>query len=117
MKEYECAVILAPNIASELLESSTKKYSEIITSNGGDLTKIDDWGKRSLAYEIEFHREGFYLFYRFKGSEAVLDELNRQLRIDENVLRHMIVRDKYLPPPPVRTDRGPETEAKPEEGR
>ena len=111
MKDYECAVILAPTVASELLESSAKKYGSIITSNGGELVKIDDWGKRSLAYEIKFHREGFYLFYRFKGTGAVLDELNRQLRIDENVLRHMIVRDKYLlPPAPAATEGAGESE-------
>jgi small subunit ribosomal protein S6 len=78
-----------------VLESSTKKYTDIITSRGGTLSEIDNWGKRGLAYEIEDHREGFYHFYRFKGDTAILDELNRQLRIDENVIRHMIVRDEH----------------------
>jgi len=93
LKKYECAVIFAPTVGSDVLESSTKKYAEVITSRGGTLDELDEWGKRTLAYEINYHREGFYYFYRFQGSNEILGELNRQLRIDENVLRHMIVRD------------------------
>lgn len=93
MKDYECAVIFAPTVTGELLAGSTKRYADIITSRGGELKEIDDWGRRSLAYEINYHREGHYLFYRFKGGNDILNELTRQLRIDENVIRHMIVRD------------------------
>ncbi len=94
MKDYECAVIFAPTLAGEVLANATKRYADIIASQGGELTEIDDWGKRGLAYEIKFHREGYYCFYRFKGGDAVLNELGRQLRIDEAVIRHMIVRDE-----------------------
>ena len=94
MKDYECAVIFAPTLAAEVLASATKKYADIITSRGGELKETDNWGKRSLAYEINYHREGFYCFYRFKGGAEILNELTRQLRIDETVIRHMIVRDE-----------------------
>lgn len=94
MKDYECAVIFAPTLAAETLAGATKRYADIISAQGGRVTAIDDWGKRSLAYEINFHREGYYCFYRFQGGQEVLAELNRQLRIDENVIRHMIVRDE-----------------------
>jgi small subunit ribosomal protein S6 len=94
VKEYECVVVLAPNVGSEVLESATKKCKDVITSRGGTVTALDDWGKRGLAYEINFHREGYYHFYRFQGSKEIVDELNRQLRIDENVIRHLIVREE-----------------------
>lgn len=94
MKDYECAVIFAPTLAGDVLASATKRYADIIAAQGGQLTEIDDWGKRSLAYEINFHREGYYCFYRFKAGRDVLNELTRQLRIDENVIRHMIVREE-----------------------
>lgn len=69
------------------------------------MKETDNWGKRGLAYEINDHREGYYCFYRFKGGSEILNELTRQLRIDENVIRHMIVKDeaKGRPrPEPVR---------------
>lgn len=95
MKDYECAVILSPALGADALKAATQKYSDVINSQGGTLTKIDEWGRRSMAYEIEDHREGVYYFYKFRGGGDTLTELNRQLRIDENVIRHMIVRDEY----------------------
>ena len=105
MRNYECAVIFAPGMSGEDLETATKKYSEVITSRGGDLTELDNWGKRTLAYEINHHREGFYYFYRFKGENEIINELNRQLRIDERVLRHMVVRDELKDRPQAKSTR------------
>lgn len=105
MKDYECAVIFAPNTGGEDLETATKKYSEVITSRGGELTELDNWGKRTLAYEINYHREGFYYFFRFKAGNEVINELNRQLRIDERVIRHMIVRDEFKDRPQFKSTR------------
>jgi small subunit ribosomal protein S6 len=93
LKDYECVVIFAPAVAGDALVGATKKYAEVISGYGGEIKEIDDWGRRSLAYEINYHREGHYIFYRFKGGNETLNELARQLRIDENVIRHMIVRD------------------------
>ena len=93
MKDYECVVIFAPSVAGDALVGATKRYADVIASRGGEIKEIDDWGKRSLAYEINYHREGHYLFYRFRAGKEVLNELGRQLRIDENVIRPMIVRD------------------------
>jgi small subunit ribosomal protein S6 len=107
VRKYECAIVLAPNVGSDGVENSTTKYKEIITSRGGELVAFDDWGKRSLAYEVNYHREGYYHFYRFSGGKDVVDELNRQLRIDENVIRHIIIRDEQKPAPVVaERDRG-----------
>jgi small subunit ribosomal protein S6 len=94
LKDYECAVIFAPTLAGDVLAGATKRYADLISKQGGRLTEVDEWGKRSLAYEINFHREGYYCFYRFQGGPELLNELGRQLRIDENVIRHMIVRDE-----------------------
>lgn len=117
MKDYECAVIFAPTLAAEVLESARKRYADIITTQGGRLAEIDDWGKRSLAYEINFHREGYYYFYRFQGGQAVLSELSRQLRIDENVIRHMIVKDelKGRPVAALPDEKAEAQEARPED--
>ncbi len=93
MRSYECAVIMHPAVNDDGLRASTAKYVDIIAKSGGEITKVETWGKRRLSYEIMRHVEGHYYFYRFRGANAVIDELGRQMRIDENILRHMIVRD------------------------
>jgi small subunit ribosomal protein S6 len=87
-------VILQPAVTDDGLKTSTAKSVEIIANGGGEITRGETWGKRRLSYEIMKQPEGHYFFYRFRGDNPLLDELGRQLRIDENVLRHMIVRDE-----------------------
>ena len=122
MRKYECAVIVAPGLSADVLKERAKRYADVITSHGGTLNKLDEWGKRSLAYEIQHHREGYYYFYKFSAENEVLKELNRQLRIDENVLRHMIVKDdsptQKEPPPkaePTSSTKESEKESEKEE--
>jgi small subunit ribosomal protein S6 len=93
VKSYECVVIFRPTVSDEALKTGTSKYAGVISGQGGELTGLETWGKRRLAYEIDHNFEGHYFLYRFRGSKPALDELGRQLRIDESVLRHMIVVD------------------------
>ena len=93
MKSYECVVIFRPSVSDEGLKTGTSKFAGIIAGQGGEVTGLETWGKRKLAYEIEHNHEGHYFLYRFRGGKPALDELGRQLRIDESVLRHMIVVD------------------------
>ena len=94
MRSYECAVIMHPSVGDDGLRASTAKYVEIIAKSGGEITKVETWGKRRLAYEIMKQPEGTYFFYRFRGATTLVDELGRHMRIDESILRHMIVRDE-----------------------
>ena len=94
MRSYECAVILHPAVNEDGLKASAARYVDIISRAGGEITRVETWGKRRLSYEIMKQPEGHYYFYRFRGATQLVDELGRQLRIDENVLRHMIVRDE-----------------------
>lgn len=94
MRSYECAVIMHPSVGDDGLRASTAKYVDIIAKGGGEITKVETWGKRRLSYEIMKQPEGTYFFYRFRGANALIDELGRQMRIDENILRHLIVRDE-----------------------
>jgi len=94
VRSYECAVIVHPAVNDDGLRASTAKYVEIIAKSGGEITKVETWGKRRLSYEIMKQPEGTYFFYRFRGANTLIDELGRQMRIDENVLRHLIVRDE-----------------------
>ncbi|HET6349434.1 MAG TPA: 30S ribosomal protein S6 [Candidatus Krumholzibacteria bacterium] len=94
MRSYECAVVLHPAVTEDGLKASTAKYVDVIARSGGEITRVETWGKRRLAYEIMRQPEGHYYFYKFRGANQLLDELGRQLRIDEQVLRHMITRDE-----------------------
>lgn len=94
MRSYECVVIFRPSVSEEGLKLATSKFAGVIAGQGGELTGLETWGKRKLAYEIEDHLEGHYFLYRFRGESRALDELARQMRIDESVIRHMIVVDE-----------------------
>jgi len=94
LRSYECAVIFAPGVNDEGLRDGSHKFVNVIVNNGGEMTALETWGKRRLAYEIDHHNEGHYFFFKFRGADATLNELGRQLRIDENIIRHMIIRDE-----------------------
>jgi len=94
VRSYECALIFAPTVAEDAVDSGARKYAQVIADHKGELTGVETWGKRRMAYEIDHHGEGYYFFYKFRGDAALLAELGRQLRIDEGIIRHMIVRDE-----------------------
>ena len=94
MKNYECTIIITSGLGDDGMKNSARKYAEVMENGGGELTQLENWGKRRLSYEINHQTEGFYIFYRMRCENAVLDELNRLLRLDENVLRHLIVKDE-----------------------
>lgn len=94
MRSYECAIVFYPGIGDDGVKAGMAKYARIIQDQGGELTRVETWGKRRLAYEIDHQLEGYYYFYKFRGGSDTLNELGRQLRIDESVLRHLIVKDE-----------------------
>ena len=93
MRGYELVVIIRPDLDDEATEAVIEKVRSMIENNGGEIAKVDKWGKRRLAYEIDDLREGFYVVVNFKGEAAVAAELDRVLKITDTVLRHMIVRE------------------------
>ncbi|MGE5415401.1 MAG: 30S ribosomal protein S6 [Acidobacteriota bacterium] len=92
MRSYEMVLILNPELAAEEVEAMQTKVTDIIAQNGGEFTEYDVWGKRRLAYEIKDCREGIYILAYFKGATETVKELDRVLKIQDSVLRHMIIR-------------------------
>ena len=92
MKNYELALVLIPSLSEEDKLANLEKAKELITRFGGEITNVDDWGKRKLAYEINKQREGFYYFIQFKAETSVPAELESRFRIMETALRYLIVR-------------------------
>ena len=92
MASYEVMYVLVPNLEDEAYTAANQRFSDLIVENGGQVDKVDVWGKRRLAYELKNRREGYYALIYFKAPAAAVKELDRVLKINENVLRHMIVR-------------------------
>ena len=90
MKNDELVYVVRPNAEDEVKEAVLNKIQEVISANG-EVEKVDTWGNRKLAYQIAKFSEGFYVLVNFKASADLPKELDRNLKINENVIRHMIV--------------------------
>ena len=90
MKNYELVYVVRPNAEDEVKEAVLNKIQEVISANG-EVEKVDTWGNRKLAYQIAKFSEGFYVLVNFKASADLPKELDRNLKINDNVIRHMIV--------------------------
>lgn len=92
MRTYETIFILKPELSAEEHEKHIEFYKENITSNGGEIVKVDVWGRQALAYPIEKHNEGYYVLIQFKAdTNYTNDELEKRFQFNENVIRYVIV--------------------------
>lgn len=91
MRNYELSVVLFSTLSEEEKVATLEKVKELITRFGGEITNVDDWGKRKLAYEIDKQREGFYYFIQFQADATAPAEIESRVRIMEQVLRYLIV--------------------------
>jgi small subunit ribosomal protein S6 len=92
LRDYELVVIISPEIADDGIDSTVNNISRLITKDGGTVDEIDRWGKRKLAYPIKRFLEGNYILFRCKMKAASGKGLEANLRISEEVLRHLLVR-------------------------
>ena len=93
MRAYECLYIVHPGADSSELEQSAAKFSERVTEQGGEIRKVDQWGKRQLAYPIQKLTDGNYILVRFDAEPDAIAELEFRLRVDDRVLRYMTTYD------------------------
>ena len=92
MNKYELAVVLNAKLEDEERAAAMEKVTGYITRFGGAVTGIDEWGKKRLAYEIQKMREGFYYFIKFDADADCPGEVEKRVRIMDNVLRFLCVR-------------------------
>ena len=90
--QYELMVILSPEIDERTVAPSLDKFLKVITNDGGSIDKVDIWGKRRLAYEIQKKNEGIYAVVNFTATAATTQELDRQLNLSELVMRTKVLR-------------------------
>ncbi|MFW5986268.1 MAG: 30S ribosomal protein S6 [Halanaerobiales bacterium] len=89
---YETTFILKPDLEEEDRDNLLERIKNIIPDNGGEIVEVDIWGKRKLAYEINDYRTGFYTVIVFRGNVEVVNELERNFKIIDNVLRSLVIR-------------------------
>ena len=92
MQQYELMVILDPEVDERTVAPSLDKFLNVIRNDGGTIDKIDIWGRRRLAYEIDKNTEGIYAVVNFTAEAATTDELDRQLGLSEAVMRTKVLR-------------------------
>lgn len=96
MRQYEIMVILDPTLDERTVAPSLDTFLNVIRGDGGKVEKVDIWGRRRLAYEIAKHAEGIYAIVDVKAEHKTVSELDRQLNLNESVLRTKVMRtDKH----------------------
>jgi len=91
MNKYESVIILSANAAEETTVAFGEKMKELISANG-ELTNVEEWGKKTLAYEIKKQTEGYYILFTFTANPEFIAEFERILRLDEVVLKHTVIK-------------------------
>ncbi len=91
-RRYETIFITPADIPDEELQSLIERYSAIITGRKGILVKVEKWGKRKLAYEIKKHLRGYYILLDFASQTDVVNELERNFKIDDKILKYMTIK-------------------------
>ena len=91
MKRYETIFIVQIDLPTDELSSLIERYRAIVTALKGTIIKVEKWGKRKLAYEIKKQSNGYYVMIDFAGKSAIIDELERNFKIDDKVLKFMTI--------------------------
>ena len=93
--QYELMVILTPELDERQVAPNLDKFLKVITNDGGSIDNVDVWGRRRLAYEIQKKSEGIYAVVDLTAEPAVVQELDRQLNLNEAILRTKVTRPEH----------------------
>ncbi len=92
MRHYEVMVILDPTLEERTIAPSLDAFLSVVKKDGGTVEKVDVWGRRRMAYEINKHAEGIYAVVDLQANPSAVQELDRQLNLNESVLRTKVLR-------------------------
>ena len=92
MAKYEVALIIRPELEEEAQQTLIEQLSGLLTSQGGQVDNVETWGRRRLAYPIRKANEGYYYFIQGLFPSEVLSELDRTVKLSEDILRYMVIR-------------------------
>ena len=104
MNKYELAVVLSAKVEEDVRSDTLTKCKAMIERYGGQVTGMDDWGKKQLAYEIDKMKEGYYTFIKFEAETDAPAQIESRMRIMDNVIRYLLVKDDGHTPTKERDD-------------
>jgi small subunit ribosomal protein S6 len=94
MNKYEVMYIISPTVEEEQVKALVEKFNELISEHG-EIEKVEEWGRKKLAYEVQDQKEGYYVLVYFTANSEFPLELERNFKINENILKYLIInRDK-----------------------
>ena len=96
MNFYEHTLVAKQDLSTSDIENIEQKYNSIINEASGKVIKIEKWGLLSFAKKIKNYNKGFYIHYKFEGNGKTLDEIRKNIIIDNSILRHLTIRYKKL---------------------
>jgi small subunit ribosomal protein S6 len=91
-REYETIFILKPDVTNEVIGAANSKIRGVLEAGGGTLLKIENWGRRKLAYEVKKQLKGIYIFFRYLGNPGLVEEIERNLHLTDSVIRQYSVK-------------------------
>lgn len=94
MRKYEIMYIIRPTVLEDDRKALIAELHDIITSRGGEILEANEWGMKELAYEIQKHKKGYYVVLSVNTNDEARIEFDRVVRIKEDVIRHIIIRDE-----------------------
>jgi small subunit ribosomal protein S6 len=115
MNNYEVLYVIDGTLSDEAIKEQVARFTDLVTANGGEVVQVDEWGKRRLAYQINYKSEGYYVLMNFKSEPDFPAELERNFGINEAIIRYMVERkaEGYVPPKKVAKPKVAEKPAEP----
>tara|TARA_B100001248_G_C27339026_1_gene435305 strand:+ start:648 stop:971 length:324 start_codon:yes stop_codon:yes gene_type:complete len=96
MAFYENTIIARQDLAEKEIKSIVSKYKDLINNSSGKTIKIEEWGLLNLTKKINNFKKGFFIHYKFEGNKDTLDEIEKKIKVDNTIIRHLTVKYKKL---------------------
>ena len=96
MAFYENTIIAKQDLAEKDIQTIKDKYNSLINNSSGKVVKIEEWGLLNLANKIRNYKKGFYIHYKFEGDKNTINEIEKKIKIDGSIIRHLTVKYRKL---------------------
>jgi len=96
MAFYENTIVAKQDLAEKDIKIIKDKYNDLINNSSGKVVKIEEWGLINLSNKIKKYKKGFFIHYKFEGDKSTLNEIEKKIRIDASIIRHLTVKYKNL---------------------